>query len=65
MAGKGPFSLGSQRRLPLWPEPPQAALGLAVSSLTRPGHGEHSAGDPLPRGGAGQGYGFSSSHVWM
>lgn len=62
VAGKGP-SLGSQRHLPLWPEPPQNALGLAVSSLSPPGHREHSAGDPLPRGGAGVGEPKAPPHV--
>lgn len=63
VAGKGPSSLGSQHHLPIWPEPPQAALGLALSSVSPPGHGEHSAGDPLPRGGAGVGEPNSPPHV--
>ena len=53
--GRGPPHWGPSARLPLCPEPPQGALGLALSSLSTPGHRKHSAGDPLPGRGWGGG----------
>lgn len=61
--GRGPPRWGPSAHLPLWPEPPQGALGLALSSLSTPGHRKHSAGDPLPRGGAGVGEPKAPPHV--